>query len=146
MRNTNLTSDFTASVVQDLNTPTMAINSYINNASNPPNGYQTGGKVISVIDSNGELGAQLSLTRGYSHPQYRYKDNNGWSAWKNILLDSDLDIANISKARMDTGSTNLMTLVYTLPGGLVYELRATESQIQLWKKPVNGNYQQLWAK
>lgn len=96
MRNTNFTrlvddlvSDFTAAVVQDLNSPTMAINSYLNNASNPPNGYQTGGKVISVIDSNGELGTQLSLTRGYSHPQYRYKDNNGWSAWKNILLDSD---------------------------------------------------------
>ena len=64
----------------------------------------------------------------------------------NYLTNSELDIANISKVRMDTGSTNLMTLVYTLPGGLVYELRATETQIQLWKKPANGSYQQLWAK
>ena len=89
MFNTNLISDFTASVVQDLNAPTMAINSFLNNVSNPPNGYQTGGKVVSVIDSKGELGAQLSLTRGYSNPQYRYKDNNGWSTWQNILLVSD---------------------------------------------------------
>lgn len=85
----------------------------------------------------------------YTRKQYVdtfYTYDNRWLGWVSPILSSDLDIANISKARMDTGSTNLMTLVYTLPGGLVYELRATESQIQLWKKPVNGNYQQLWAK
>ena len=123
MRNTNLTSDFTASVVQDLNTPTMAINSYLNNATNSPNGYQTGGKVVSVIDTNGELGAQLSLTRGYSHPQYRYKDNNGWATWENVLLASDLAFGGITPFAIPANS-NVRKIV-DLPGmGSSYRLFA----------------------
>lgn len=78
---------------------------------------------------------------------YNYDINAAtWKYMGSTITNSELDIANISKVRMDTGSTNLMTLVYTLPGGLVYEFRATETQMQLWKKPANGSYQQLWAK